>query len=214
LARPKAGARTAAGSVLEFRTPRDWEKWLDKNYENPDGVWLRIAKKASESQTVSYAEALDVALCYGWIDAQKRAESESSWLQRFIPRRSRSIWSKINREKALALIAAGKMKPAGLREVTRAQQDGRWEAAYDSPKTATVPAVLQNAERGKQVRHTVAAADGEKAGDQGSPHRELHPNAGEGRDAALVNRNVESRATHRSHEEGEGRTYRAQLHPR
>jgi uncharacterized protein YdeI (YjbR/CyaY-like superfamily) len=145
LARPKAGARTAAGSVLEFRTPRDWEKWLDKNYENPDGVWLRIAKKASESQTVSYAEALDVALCYGWIDAQKRAESESSWLQRFIPRRSRSIWSKINREKALALIAAGKMKPAGLREVTRAQQDGRWEAAYDSPKTVTVPADFQKA---------------------------------------------------------------------
>jgi uncharacterized protein YdeI (YjbR/CyaY-like superfamily) len=145
LARPKAGARTAAGSVLEFRTPRDWEKWLDKNYENPDGVWLRIAKKASESQTVSYAEALDVALCYGWIDAQKRAESESSWLQRFIPRRSRSIWSKINREKALALIDAGKMKPAGLSEVTRAQQDGRWDAAYDSPKTATVPADFQKA---------------------------------------------------------------------
>jgi uncharacterized protein YdeI (YjbR/CyaY-like superfamily) len=145
LAKRKAASRTPAGSVLEFRTPRDWEKWLDKNYENPDGVWLRIAKKGSKSPTVSYAEALNVALCYGWIDAQKRAESESSWLQRFMPRRSRSIWSKINREKALALIDAGKMKPAGLSEVTRAQQDGRWDAAYDSPKTATVPADFQKA---------------------------------------------------------------------
>jgi uncharacterized protein YdeI (YjbR/CyaY-like superfamily) len=145
LAKRKAASRTPAGSVLEFRTPRDWEKWLDKNYPNPDGVWLRIAKKGSKSPTVSYAEALNVALCYGWIDAQKRAESESSWLQRFMPRRSRSIWSKINREKALALIDAGKMKPAGLSEVTRAQQDGRWEAAYDSPKTATVPADFQKA---------------------------------------------------------------------
>jgi uncharacterized protein YdeI (YjbR/CyaY-like superfamily) len=145
LAKRKAASRTPAGSVLEFRTPRDWEKWLDKNYPNPDGVWLRIAKKGSKSPTVSYAEALNVALCYGWIDAQKRAESESSWLQRFMPRRSRSIWSKINREKALALIDAGKMKPAGLSEVTRAQQDGRWDAAYDSPKTATVPADFQKA---------------------------------------------------------------------
>jgi uncharacterized protein YdeI (YjbR/CyaY-like superfamily) len=145
LTKRKTAARTAADSVLEFRTPRDWEKWLDKNYENPDGVWLRIAKKGSKSPTVSYAEALNVALCYGWIDAQKRAESESSWLQRFMPRRSRSIWSKINREKALALIDAGKMKPAGLSEVTRAQQDGRWDAAYDSPKTATVPADFQKA---------------------------------------------------------------------
>jgi uncharacterized protein YdeI (YjbR/CyaY-like superfamily) len=145
LAKRKAASRTPAGSVLEFRTPRDWEKWLDKNYPNPDGVWLRIAKKGSKSPTVSYAEALNVALCYGWIDAQKRAESESSWLQRFMPRRSRSIWSKINREKALALIDAGKMKPAGLSEVTRAQQDGRWDAAYDSPKTATVPADFQEA---------------------------------------------------------------------
>jgi uncharacterized protein YdeI (YjbR/CyaY-like superfamily) len=145
LAKRKAASRTPAGSVLEFRTPRDWEKWLDKNYPNPDGVWLRIAKKGSKSPTVSYAEALNVALCYGWIDAQKRAESESSWLQRFMPRRSRSIWSKINREKALALIDGGKMKPAGLSEVTRAQQDGRWDAAYDSPKTATVPADFQKA---------------------------------------------------------------------
>jgi uncharacterized protein YdeI (YjbR/CyaY-like superfamily) len=145
LPKRKTATRTAADSVLEFGAQRDWEKWLDKNYENPDGVWLRIAKKGSKSPTVSYAEALDVALCYGWIDAQKRAESESSWLQRFMPRRSRSIWSKINREKALALIDAGKMKPAGLSEVTRAQQDGRWEAAYDSPKTATVPADFQKA---------------------------------------------------------------------
>jgi uncharacterized protein YdeI (YjbR/CyaY-like superfamily) len=163
LATRKAATKTASGSVLEFKTQRDWEKWLAKNSENPAGAWLRIAKKGSKNPTVSYAEALDVALCYGWIDAQKRAESESAWLQRFMPRQSRSIWSKINREKALALIGAGKMKPAGLAEVTRAQQDGRWDAAYDSPKTATVPADFQNAldanSAAKEFFRTISAAN-------------------------------------------------------
>jgi uncharacterized protein YdeI (YjbR/CyaY-like superfamily) len=138
-------------SILELKTQRDWEKWLDKNHQRFDGAWLRIAKKGSKNPTLSYAEALEVALCYGWIDAQKRAESESAWLQRFMPRRPRSIWSKINREKALALIAAGRMKAPGIAEVTRAQEDGRWDAAYDSPKTATVPADFQKALDGNRA---------------------------------------------------------------
>lgn len=146
-----------------MKTQRDWEKWLDRNHHESEGVWLRIAKKGSKRPTLSYAEALETALCYGWIDAQKRAESESAWLQRFMPRRPRSIWSKINREKALTLIAAGKMKPAGLVEVTRAQRDGRWEAAYDSPKTATVPPdfqkVLDGNRAAKEFFKTLSSAN-------------------------------------------------------
>ncbi|HZE07145.1 MAG TPA: YdeI/OmpD-associated family protein, partial [Gemmatimonadaceae bacterium] len=102
-------------------------------------------KKSASKPSVTYAEALEVALCYGWIDAQKQSESETSWLQRFMPRRPRSIWSKINREKALALVSAGRMKPAGLKEIERARQDGRWDAAYDSPSSATVPPDFEKA---------------------------------------------------------------------
>ena len=158
-----AATKTAPDSILELKTQRDWEKWLDRNHHESEGVWLRIAKKGSKRPTLSYAEALETALCYGWIDAQKRAESESAWLQRFMPRRPRSIWSKINREKALTLIAAGKMKPAGLVEVTRAQRDGRWEAAYDSPKTATVPPdfqkVLDGNRAAKEFFKTLSSAN-------------------------------------------------------
>ena len=124
---------------------------------------MRIAKKASGARSVTYAEALEIALCYGWIDAQKRPESETAWLQRFMPRRPRSIWSKINREKALGLIASGKMKPAGLHEVERAKQDGRWEAAYDSPKTAIMHPDFQKAlnrnPRAKAFFSTLSAAN-------------------------------------------------------
>jgi uncharacterized protein YdeI (YjbR/CyaY-like superfamily) len=150
----KTSKAPAKDSIVEFKSQQDWEKWLAKHYDSPDGVWLRLAKKGSKKLTPTYAEALEAALCYGWIDAQKRGESESAWLQRFVPRRPRSIWSKINREKALALIAAGKMKPSGLKEVTRAQQDGRWDAAYDSPTSATVPPDFQKALDGNR-----AAAD-------------------------------------------------------
>jgi uncharacterized protein YdeI (YjbR/CyaY-like superfamily) len=151
LATRTTATKGAPDSILELKTQRDWDKWLDKNHQRAEGVWLRIAKKGSKNRTLSYAEALEIALCYGWIDAQKRAESESAWLQRFAPRRPRSIWSKINREKALALIAAGRMKAAGIAEVTRAQEDGRWDAAYDSPKTATVPADFQKALDGNRT---------------------------------------------------------------
>ena len=131
--------------ILEFKTHKSWETWLAKNHAKSSGVWLRIAKKDSGRTSVSHAEALDVALCYGWIDALRKAADAETFLQRFTPRRARSIWSKINREKIAALIAAGRMKPPGLREVERAKQDGRWEAAYDSQSKATVPPDLEAA---------------------------------------------------------------------
>jgi len=131
--------------ILLFARHQDWKTWLDRNHSRSSGVWLRLAKKGSPIQSVSYAEAIEVALCYGWIDALKRPESEHAWLQRFTPRKSRSIWSKINRQKALALIEAGRMQPAGLQQVEQAKKDGRWEGAYDSPASATVPDDLQAA---------------------------------------------------------------------
>jgi uncharacterized protein YdeI (YjbR/CyaY-like superfamily) len=129
--------------VLEFRSQKAWATWLGKNHDTHPGLWLRLAKKGSEVPSVSYAEALEEALCYGWIDGQKKGESENAWLQRFLRRGNKSIWSKINREKALALIEAGRMRPAGLKEIERAKADGRWEAAYDSPKNAQVPSDFQ-----------------------------------------------------------------------
>jgi len=129
--------------IVEFRAARSWETWLAKNHARSAGVWLRLAKKASGLESVSCAEALEVALCYGWIDGQKKPESATAWLQRFVPRTERSIWSRINREKAKALIAAGRMKPAGLAAIERARANGRWETAYDSHRSATVPADLQ-----------------------------------------------------------------------
>jgi uncharacterized protein YdeI (YjbR/CyaY-like superfamily) len=131
--------------VILFAQPSDWAAWLDDNHAGSSGLWLRIAKKGSGIASVTYDEALEVALCYGWIDGQKQRYDESSWLQKFTPRRAKSIWSKINRRKAEALIERGQMKPAGLREVERAKQDGRWDAAYDSHSTATVPADFQAA---------------------------------------------------------------------
>jgi uncharacterized protein YdeI (YjbR/CyaY-like superfamily) len=132
-------------TILLFAHQKAWETWLTANHTTPTGIWLRLAKKGSDIQSVTYAEALEAALCYGWIDAQKKGESEQAWLQRFTPRRSKSIWSKVNREKAAALIKAGRMRTAGLAEVARAKQDGRWDAAYDSPAAAEVPDDLQSA---------------------------------------------------------------------
>lgn len=129
--------------VLLFEHQKSWAAWLDKNHATSSGVWLRLAKKASGIMSVSYDEALEVALCYGWIDGQKKSDDESAWLQKFTPRGAKSIWSKVNREKAQKLIASGQMKPAGLQAVERARQDGRWDAAYDSPSRATVPADFQ-----------------------------------------------------------------------
>jgi uncharacterized protein YdeI (YjbR/CyaY-like superfamily) len=123
-----------------FVSPKSWETWLARNFAKSPGVWLRIYKKGSGRPSVTYAEALDVALCYGWIDSQKRPMDEASWLQRFGPRRPRGGWSRLNTRHVERLIAAGRMKPAGLAEVDAARQDGRWERAYDSPSATTVPA--------------------------------------------------------------------------
>ena len=131
--------------VRAFKDAKAWESWLAKNQTATDGLWIRLAKKASGIKSITYPEALEIALCYGWIDGLKRPESETTWLQRFVPRRPRSMWSKINREKALVLIASGQMKPTGLQEVERAKQDGRWDAAYDSPKNAPVHPDFQKA---------------------------------------------------------------------
>ena len=131
--------------VLELADRDAWAAWLGAGHASSPGVWLKIAKKGSDVRSVSYAEALEVALCYGWIDGQKRPLDDRFWLQRFTPRNPRSRWSKRNRTLVERLIANGEMAPAGLREVERARADGRWEAAYDSHATATVPPDLQAA---------------------------------------------------------------------
>jgi uncharacterized protein YdeI (YjbR/CyaY-like superfamily) len=126
-------------AVRPFASREKWAAWLEKNHASAPGIWLKFAKKASGIKTVTFAEAVEVALCYGWIDGQSQSLDETWYLQRFTPRRPKSVWSKINRARALELIEKGEMKPAGLAEVERAQADGRWDAAYDSPSTATVP---------------------------------------------------------------------------
>jgi uncharacterized protein YdeI (YjbR/CyaY-like superfamily) len=131
--------------VLGFESQGDWAAWLAGNHDTSSGLWLKIAKAGSGLPTVTYAEAVESALCWGWIDGQKRKLDDAHWLQRFTPRRARSVWSKINREKAEALIAAKRMQPPGLAEVERAKADGRWDAAYDGQRTATVPEDLQAA---------------------------------------------------------------------
>jgi uncharacterized protein YdeI (YjbR/CyaY-like superfamily) len=125
--------------VILFERPQDWADWLDQHHATSSGLWLQLAKKASGIPSITYHEALEIALCYGWIDGQKKSYDESTWLQKFTPRGPKSIWSKINREKAQKLIESGQMKPAGLKAVEAARQDGRWDAAYDSPRQAGVP---------------------------------------------------------------------------
>jgi uncharacterized protein YdeI (YjbR/CyaY-like superfamily) len=131
--------------VILFETPSDWAQWIEKNQESSTGLWVRLAKKGSGITSIDYQQALEVALCYGWIDGQKKSYDETSWLQKFTPRGAKSIWSKINREKAQALIDSGQMKPAGMRAIEAAQKDGRWAAAYDSQSNATIPDDFQAA---------------------------------------------------------------------
>jgi uncharacterized protein YdeI (YjbR/CyaY-like superfamily) len=128
---------------LAFASDADWEAWLQKHHANSDGVVIKMAKKSSGIASVAYPEVLETALCFGWIDGRRKALDDRHFLQRFTPRRARSRWSKINREKAEALIAAGRMRPAGLAEVERAKADGRWEAAYEGQRAITVPDDLQ-----------------------------------------------------------------------
>jgi uncharacterized protein YdeI (YjbR/CyaY-like superfamily) len=153
----------ADAPIRAFKDAKAWESWLAKNQTAIDGIWMRIAKKPSGKKSVTYPEALEVALCYGWIDGLKRPESETTWLQRFTPRRARSIWSKINREKALNLIESGKMKPAGLEEIERAKKNGCWDSAYASPSDATMTPeleiALKNSPRAKAFFETLSRAN-------------------------------------------------------
>jgi uncharacterized protein YdeI (YjbR/CyaY-like superfamily) len=130
--------------ILPFSTPKDWEIWLQEHHTEINGLWLKLAKKGASDPTLSYAEALDIALCYGWIDGQKAAFDEQYWLQKFTPRRAKSIWSKVNCGKVEALIAEGKMQPAGLRQIELAKADGRWEQAYASQSSIEIPVDFQS----------------------------------------------------------------------
>ena len=130
---------------LAFADAAAFEAWLAEHHATEPDLWVRFAKKGAGVPSVSYDEALDAALCHGWIDGQVRTLDASWYLQRWTPRRPRSAWSKRNREKAEALIAAGRMRPAGLRQVEAARADGRWERAYDGPRTAAVPDDLRRA---------------------------------------------------------------------
>ncbi len=131
--------------IVAFASQKAWEAWLAKHHAASQGLWLKLAKKESGIPSVTYAEALESALCYGWIDGQKGALDADYWLQRFTPRKARSRWSKVNCGKVAELIAQGRMKPAGLKEVEAAKADGRWEAAYDSQRNMAVPEDLLRA---------------------------------------------------------------------
>jgi len=130
---------------LTFSSQDEWETWLERNGSSSSGTWLRLAKKSAEQPGISYDQALESALCFGWIDGKKQAESEHYWLQRFTPRSAKSIWSSINKGKAEALVASGRMRLTGLLEISRAKQDGRWDAAYASASNSIVPEDLQRA---------------------------------------------------------------------
>ena len=149
--------------ILAFASARSLDEWLAKNHSSSTGVWLKLAKKGAGVASVTYAEAIEVALTWGWIDGQKQAHDDGHWLQKLTPRGARSLWSKINRDKATALIAAGKMRPRGLAEVERARRDGRWQSAYDGPRTSTVPddlsAALDGNARARRCFATLDAAN-------------------------------------------------------
>ena len=131
--------------VVSFESTDAWDAWLAAHHADSPGLWLKIAKKGAAGRSISYSDALDVALCHGWIDGQKGRFDDEYWLQRFTPRKPRSNWSKVNTERAAALIASGRMRPSGLREVEAAQADGRWEQAYESQSRVTVPEDLARA---------------------------------------------------------------------
>jgi uncharacterized protein YdeI (YjbR/CyaY-like superfamily) len=131
--------------VKPFASKQAFAAWLAKHHAKSDGIWLKIAKKDTGIRSVVYAEAVEVALCYGWIDGQARKLDDTYYVQKFTPRRARSKWSKINCDRATKLIASGAMQPAGIAEVERAQADGRWDAAYDSPRNMQLPPELEQA---------------------------------------------------------------------
>jgi uncharacterized protein YdeI (YjbR/CyaY-like superfamily) len=162
-----------------FTDAGEWRRWLRENHALSDGLWLRILKNDSGVRTVTYAEALDEALCFGWIDGQKQKCDEKSWLQKFTPRRPKSIWSKRNRERVAQLIEEGRMTSSGFKQVERAKVDGRWNDAYDAQSAMTVPhdfldrlsekrtgaCFLRNLEQSQHLRDCLASADCEEARD-------------------------------------------------
>ena len=137
--------KSAELPVISFASKNKWSDWLAKQHGKSNGVWLKLAKRDSGIPSVTYEEAVDVALCYGWIDGQKKGYDDKYWLQKFTPRGPKSIWSRINTGKAERLIASGEMQPAGLKAVEAARQDGRWEAAYASQKNISIADDLQAA---------------------------------------------------------------------
>jgi uncharacterized protein YdeI (YjbR/CyaY-like superfamily) len=146
--------------ILLFASPAEFQAWLEDNHAGSPGLWLKIAKKGSGVGSVTYAQALELALCFGWIDSQKRGFDERHFLQRFTPRRPRGKWSLINREKAEGLIGSGAMRPAGLAEVEAAKADGRWEAAYAGQHAAEVPKDLHHElDRNRAAREFFATLD-------------------------------------------------------
>ena len=146
-----------------FKTAEAFETWLKKHHAASDGLWLQIAKKGANEPSVTYAEAVEIALCWGWIDGQKRGLDAQHFMQRFTPRRSHSIWSKINVDKVAALVEAGRMQPAGRAQVDAAKADGRWAQAYDGARTATIPddlkAALDADPKAKAILATVNASN-------------------------------------------------------
>jgi uncharacterized protein YdeI (YjbR/CyaY-like superfamily) len=130
--------------TISFETQTDWEAWLIGHHTDSKGIWLKIAKKEARAPSVTYAEALDIALCFGWIDGQKASFDDKYWLQKFTPRSAKSIWSKVNCGKAEAMIAEGRMQPAGLQQVELAKSDGRWDRAYASQSKITIPPDFQS----------------------------------------------------------------------
>lgn len=131
--------KTDAIPTIEFKTSKTFETWLEKNHDKSDGIWLKIFKKDSGIKSINYAEALDVALCYGWIDGQKKGYDESAWLQKFCSRRPKSIWSKINIGHVERLINENRMRPAGLKAIEIAKENRNWQSAYDSPSNMVIP---------------------------------------------------------------------------
>jgi uncharacterized protein YdeI (YjbR/CyaY-like superfamily) len=147
---PKTGSEM---QVVSFSSSREWRKWIAANHAKSDGVWLRFFKKGSHEDTVTYSEALEEALCYGWIDGQVNKYDASSYIQKFTPRRPRSIWSKRNTEKTERLIREGRMKKMGMRQVELAKADGRWQQAYDSSKDMKIPEdFLRQLSRNKKAK--------------------------------------------------------------
>lgn len=147
--------------VEQFAKPEDFERWLCKHHRTASCIWVKYAKKKSGIPSIDWNQAVDVALCYGWIDGQAKSIDETHSIQRFTPRGRRSKWSKLNRERVARLVKAKRMQPAGLAEVERAKADGRWDAAYDSPANAGIPddlaKVLAQSAKAKQFFESLNA---------------------------------------------------------